>query len=127
MTRQSLLAAAFCLLACLPALSSDGTTSKDDNVVGARWEYTAEKDGEKLTGKFRAYKQELLIYEKKVGKIHPKDEDETRLIFTDLPEEKLNGEAIIRKISNGKKATWVGTLKTKSGDSWNFTAVLLAK
>ena len=127
MTRRSLLAAALCLLACLSALSSDGTVSKDDKVVGARWEYTAEKDGEKLTGKFRAYKKDLFFGDKKIGDFLPKDEDEARLVFTDLPEEKLNGNAIIRKSAGSKKATWVGTLKTKNGDSWNFTAVLLAK
>ena len=93
-----------------------------DQVVGARWQYVAEKDGEEVTGWFRAYKKDLFIEDKKVGSIYPKDEDESKLTFTGLPDERLKGSVTIRKTVKGKNTTWVGRFKTREHGEWKFTA-----
>lgn len=123
------LAALFCLIGGLAFLSlhSSSALFGADEVVGAIWEYKAEKDGEKVSGKFRAYRRELFIDDKKIGSIQPKDDDESHLKLIHMPDEKLNGEATIRKTKKGKNATWVGTLKTKGGENWTLTVVLKDK
>lgn len=92
-----------------------------DHVMGAMWEYTITREGKKETGAFRVYKKEIFHKDKKVGTVDVKDEDETTLYFTAIPE--LNGKAVLRKTRRNPPAA-VGTLKKDDGTEWEMRVVV---
>jgi hypothetical protein len=97
--------------------------SKDakDHVMGAIWEYTITREGQKESGTFRVYKKEIFLRDKVVGAVDVKDEDETALFFTAMPE--LNGKAVLRKTRRHPTAA-VGTLKKDDGTQWEMRVVV---
>lgn len=96
-----------------PCLGRDG---KDD-VVGTIWSYTITRGDKVEKGQFRCYQKELFKGENKVGEVHPKDDDETTLVFTDFGE--LNGKVKIRKVKR-KPVVWKGTLNKDKGRKWDI-------
>ena len=92
-----------------------------DHVMGAIWEYTITRDGKKESGTFRVYKKEIFQKDKVVGTVDVKDEDETALYFTAMPE--LNGKAVLRKTRRHPTAA-VGTLKKDDGTEWEMRVVV---
>jgi len=101
-----------------PALAAEKKKKKDkDNVVGTIWAYKLKKDDKAENGQFRVYKLEVFKGDKKVGKVVPKDEDETKLIITEY--EPLNGAAILRK-TRTKPPVWKGTLVKDDGSKWSM-------
>lgn len=92
-----------------------------DHVMGAIWEYTITREGKKESGAFRVYKKEIFQKDKVVGTVDVKDEDETALYFTAVPE--LNGKALLRKTRRHPTAA-AGTLKKDDGTEWEMRVVV---
>lgn len=110
----------FCLANPACAQDRDG---KDD-VVGTIWRYTITNGNKKDNGQFRVYKKDIFKGSKKVGEVHPKDEDETTLVFTNY--EEFKGKAVLRKTKTSPP-TWNGTLHRQNGTHWKMEVVVKDK
>ena len=96
-----------------PAKGKDG---KND-VMGATWTCTISRGKEQSSGRFRVYKNEIFKGAEKVGRIETKDEDETTLVITGIPE--LNGKAVLRKVKQRPPGA-NGTLTKANGTTWEM-------
>lgn len=108
-----ILVASVCLVAGLGANQKD----KKDDVIGAIWEYKIERDGKTEHGTFRVFQYDIFKGAHKVGKVQPKNKEESTLNFNGLNE--LAGTAIIRKVRR-KPPVWKGTLKKADGTEWDI-------
>ena len=69
-------------------------------------------------GAIRISDKEIFKGSKKVGVVKPKDEDETTLTISGMPE--INGTIELRKTSL-KPPIWKGTLTKDDGSKWDIT------
>ena len=103
------------------AVWGKGAKDKDDKVMGALWKYRIEREGKIENGLFRVYKKDIFLKDKKVGTVDTKDEDETTLHITGIPE--LNGKAVLRKTRRNPPGA-TGKLKRDDGTTWEMTVVI---
>lgn len=92
-----------CLVLLPPAAYSQAKKDKD-TVVGTIWSFKAVKGSDVEKGAIRISDNKGA---KKVGVVKPKDEDETTLTISGMPE--INGTIELRKTSL-KPPIWKGTL-----------------
>lgn len=91
--------------------ATDDKDHKDD-VVGTRWEYKIESNGETEKGTFRCENYDLYRGDTKIGRVMPKSKTETRLVITQYPP--LNGNIILKKVGT-HPARWTGTVFRADG------------